>query len=429
MKEKQGFSKDFILVLLGQIISLFGNAVMRFALPLHLLNVTGSPRLLGIVSGFAFLPLAVMSPIGGLIADRVNKRNIMVTLDFFTSALVLGFTVLHGKMNLVTLILVMLFMLYGISGAYQPSVQSSIPLLVAPEKVMAGNAAINMVSSLSSLLGPALGGIAYNMWGIMPILYTCIGCFFVSAVMEIFIHIPMIERESGGSLISEAKNDLKESIAFIVKGRPAIGKLTLCCAGINLFLSAIMIIGLPVVVMQTLKLPAGRANELYGFLQAALAVGGLTGGMTAGVLSGKMNIQKSYRIFFASAVLLLPMGLALTRGIPPYVAYGVIVISSFVLMICSSLYTIQVMSYIQIVTPKELIGKVIAWIIGISTCAQPVGQIIYGFLFEAAKAHPDWIFYGAAFVSIGIAFFNRRVCGEIEEAGQTYSDGIQGQNV
>lgn len=79
---KKGFSKDFYLVLIGQIISLFGNAVIRFALPLHLLSVTHSPSLLGNVSGFAFLPLAVMSPVGGLIADRVNKRNIMVVLDF-----------------------------------------------------------------------------------------------------------------------------------------------------------------------------------------------------------------------------------------------------------------------------------------------------------------------------------------------------------
>ena len=133
---KKGFSKDFYLVLIGQIISLFGNAVIRFALPLHLLSVTHSPSLLGIVSGFAFLPLAVMSPVGGLIADRVNKRNIMVVLDFFTAGLVLAFLLLSGRVSLVGLILVMLFLLYGISGAYQPSVQASIPLLVTEEAIM-----------------------------------------------------------------------------------------------------------------------------------------------------------------------------------------------------------------------------------------------------------------------------------------------------
>ncbi len=59
---KKGFSKDFYLVLIGQIISLFGNAVIRFALPLHLLSVTHSPSLLGIVSGFASCPLRLCLP-------------------------------------------------------------------------------------------------------------------------------------------------------------------------------------------------------------------------------------------------------------------------------------------------------------------------------------------------------------------------------
>ena len=119
---KKGFSKDFYLVMIGQIISLFGNAVIRFALPLHLLTVTQSPSLLGIVSGLSFLPLVIMSPVGGLIADRVNKRNIMVVLDFFTAGLVLAFQLLSGRVSLIGLILVLLFLLYGISGAYQPSV-------------------------------------------------------------------------------------------------------------------------------------------------------------------------------------------------------------------------------------------------------------------------------------------------------------------
>ena len=78
-------TKDFTLVVLGQIISLFGNAAIRFALPLYLLNVTGSSALYGTVMACAFLPAIALSPIGGIVADRVNKRNIMVILDFFTA--------------------------------------------------------------------------------------------------------------------------------------------------------------------------------------------------------------------------------------------------------------------------------------------------------------------------------------------------------
>ena len=86
------FSKDFTLVLIGQIISLFGNAMLRFALPLYLLNLTGSSMVYGTVTACAFIPPILLSPIGGMIADRVNKRNVMVVLDFFTATLILVFS-------------------------------------------------------------------------------------------------------------------------------------------------------------------------------------------------------------------------------------------------------------------------------------------------------------------------------------------------
>ena len=79
------FSKDFTLVIIGQIISLFGNATIRFALPLYLLNHTGSSALYGMVTACAFIPAILLSPIGGIIADRINKRNIMVNSSSYYS--------------------------------------------------------------------------------------------------------------------------------------------------------------------------------------------------------------------------------------------------------------------------------------------------------------------------------------------------------
>ena len=87
-RHTSAFSKDFILMAIGQIISLFGNQILRFALPLYLLNQTGSSALFGTISAISFIPMILLFPIGGIIADRVNKRNIMVILDFSTSALV-----------------------------------------------------------------------------------------------------------------------------------------------------------------------------------------------------------------------------------------------------------------------------------------------------------------------------------------------------
>ncbi len=141
MKQKL-FKRDFTLVVIGQIISLFGNATIRFALPLYLLNLTGSPALYGMVTACAFIPSILLSPIGGIVADRVNKRNIMVILDFFTAGVILTFLVLMDSVNLVGLLTVTLMLLYGIAGAYQPSVQASIPVLTDEEHFMAANSVI-----------------------------------------------------------------------------------------------------------------------------------------------------------------------------------------------------------------------------------------------------------------------------------------------
>lgn len=409
MEQKKGLSKDFWLVVAGQVISLFGNAVMRFALPIHLLNMTGSAAILGVVSGCAFVPLAIMSPIGGIIADRVNKRNIMVFLDFFTSGLTILFLILYGKVNLTGMILVLLFMLYGISGAYQPSVQASIPALVEMEKVMSANAIINMVSSLTGLLGPALGGIAYSMWGIYPVLCGAAFCFFLSAVMEIFIHIPFQKRERKVSALQETKEDLVSSISFIVKDKPEIGKVTLCCAAVNLILSALMIIGLPVIVMQTLDFSSSEASRLYGFMQAILAVGGLAGGIGAGVMGARLKISKSWKLLNYAGLLLVPMGIVLMLGGSPYLSYIVMAAAGLFIMALASVYSIQMMSYIQIAVPQKMVGKVISWVIALSTCAQPVGQVVYGFLFEKLESGAWGIFYVAAVISVGVGWYCKKV--------------------
>lgn len=408
MQQKKGYSKDFYMVVIGQIISLFGNAVMRFALPIHLLNVTGSAAVLGVVSGCAFIPLAVMSPIGGIIADRVNKRNVMVFLDFFTSGLTVLFLLLYGKVSITGMVLVTLFLLYGISGAYQPSVQASIPVLVESEHIMPANAVINMVSSLSGLLGPALGGTAYSLWGIYPVLSIAAGCFFLSAVMEIFIKIPYERKQSTESILRQTKDDLCESIAYIGQKKPELAKLTLCCAGVNLVMSALMIIGLPVIVMNILDFSKSEASRLYGYMEAILAIGGLVGGIGAGVFGRKLKVNGSWKLLLASGMLLIPMGVVLMIECPAYLAYGVLAAAGLVIMSLSAIYTIQIMSYIQMTVPHHMVGKVIAWIIAVSTCVQPVGQVLYGVLFDEMAKNVYIIFGAATICSVLIALGSRK---------------------
>lgn len=195
------YGKNFVLVVIGQIISLFGNAILRFSLPLYLLRETGSSALFGMVTACSFLPMIVLSLLGGILADRVNKRNIMVALDFSTAVIVAVFHVLLGTFPTVPLFIITLMLLYGISGTYQPAVQASIPALVPEDNILSANAIVNQISSLANFIGPIIGGLLYGIWGIGIILKISVLCFILSALMELFIVIPYHKYDKQNNVI------------------------------------------------------------------------------------------------------------------------------------------------------------------------------------------------------------------------------------
>ncbi len=403
------FSKDFTLVVIGQIISLFGNATLRFALPLYLLNLTGSSALYGTVMACAFIPSILLSPVGGIIADRVNKRNVMVILDFFTATIILAFTLLMNRVNLIVLLTVTLMLLYGIAGAYQPSVQASIPALVDQNYFMTANSIINTISSFASLIGPVLGGILYSTYGIKPVLWVCMICFVISAIMEIFIRIPFQKPISRGNIWEIAKTDFTESIHFIHKKKSIIGKTLIVVCGINLFLSAMIIVALPYLITEVFNLEATHANRLYGFAQAALAAGGLAGGICTGIFSKKLSIQKAGNLIITCAICVFPIGIALILFSSGIINYIIITICCFIIMVFSTIFTIQMMSFIQTETPQSLIGKVIAVILTFSMCAQPLGNALYGILFEFCKDFEYVVVLFSGIVSLIIAIGTRNI--------------------
>lgn len=413
--EQKLFSKDFTLVVVGQIISLFGNAAIRFALPLYLLNLTGSSALYGTVTACAFIPAILLSPIGGIVADRVNKRNIMVILDFFTAAVILAFSLLMNGVHLVLLLTVTLMLLYGIAGAYQPSVQASIPALVNQDNFMAANSIINTISSFASLTGPVLGGVLYSAYGLKPVLWVCEVCFIVSAVMEIFIKIPFQKQAPDDGILKTAKADFAESIRFIRKEKPVIGKALFVICGINLFLAAMIIVALPYLVTEVLDLEAAQANRLYGLAEGALAAGGLSGGIGAGIFADRLHIHKSGNLVISCAVCVFPISVSLILFSSGIINYFVITACCFTIMVFSTIFTVQMMSFIQTEMPRNLIGKVIAVILTVSMCAQPLGSALYGVLFEICKGSEYAVVLFSGVVSLIIAISTKNIFKKLSE--------------
>lgn len=402
--KKKLFSRDFTLVVIGQIVSLFGNATVRFALPLYLLNQTGSAALFGGVTACAFLPMILLSPIGGIVADRVNKRNIMVLLDFVTALLLLGFALLLRGEWLIPLVTVTLMLLYGIAGAYQPAVQASIPALVPQERIVEANSVVNVISSLAALAGPALGGIVYSVYGLKPVLWVCVVCFLLSAGMELWIRIPHQKRPRE-PLWAMVQGDFRESLRLIWREKPALGQVLLVLCALNLFLSAMLVVGLPYMITEVLPLEEALADRLYGFAQGAMAAGGLVGGILAGVLAQRLSFDKAGHLLTACALLVLPMGLGCGFISSGLVNDGILTAGCFGIMVCSTLLTVQLMALIQRETPQDCMGKVISVVLTVAMCAQPLGTAFYGFLFNQCKGFEFVVILFAGCVSLVIARF------------------------
>lgn len=407
--QKTSFGRDFLLVVIGQIISLFGNAILRFALPLYLLRQTGSPALFGVVTACSFAPMVVLSMAGGVLADRVNKRNIMVGLDFSTAAIILLFFAALGRLPTVPLFIAVLMLLYGISGTYQPAVQASVPLLVQKEKLIAGNAVINQVNTLSGLLGPVAGGVLFTLWGIGPILLLSAACFAFSAVMEIFIRIPHERRPSEAGVFQVVRRDLQECVRFVRSEKPVFVSVVVLVAMFNLVLSAVMIVGTPILITQVL----GMSDTLYGLTQGALALGGLCGGALAAACGDKLRVQKAHLLLLACSAAVAVMGLSLWLHLPSLVSYAAITLMSFAAMGASTLFMVQIYTLVQVQTPPQLVGKVMAALISIAMCGQPVGQALYGLLFGLFAPYPYLVLLGAAGAALCISLCSRRVFGRL----------------
>lgn len=210
-------NKNFIIIVIGQIISLFGNAIQRFSMSLYLLEFTGSTATFANILAISTIPYILFAPIAGMLSDRVNKKKIMVYLDFFCSFLIGGYAIilLNGRDHEVIVAIVM-FMLSICFTLYGPAVTSSIPQIVEEDKLTSANGVINQVGSIVNFAGPILAGVLYGIVGIKAIVIINAISFFASAIMELFLDIPDLvvnEDVESNNVVTLEKNIVTTEVA------------------------------------------------------------------------------------------------------------------------------------------------------------------------------------------------------------------------
>lgn len=378
------FTRNFTLLLLGQVFSLIGNCTLKFALSMYVLEQTGSAGIFGTILAVAVVPTVLLSPLGGVLADRLNRRSMMVALDAVSGAAVLPVFLLLRADNALPLIAI-LQVLLGVLGALEsPTVQACVPQMHGGANLLRANALVNQVQALAALVTPFAGSLLYTACGIRPVLLLACLCFFGTALLECFIFLPTPEQGNRGGFLQLLRQNLQQSVHFLRVEQPAVLRLLGLAALANFFASGCITVGLPYLVRTVLGLPAAW----YGAAESALGVAAVLASALAGLLGERWQTAKLYRMLAGFGLSLLPIAAAFFVGLPPTACYAVLVAAMALQEQLCGIFSVLGLCLIQQRTPAALTGKVMAFVMSLSMCAQPLGQLLYGLAFEVM---PPWL--------------------------------------
>lgn len=372
------FTRNFTFLILGQVSSLIGNFSLKFALSMYILEQTGSASVFAGLLAAAMLPTILLSPFGGILADRANRRNIMVALDFLSglSVLIAGFAVPseHDIFAIGTLLLIL-----SVLGAFEsPTVQACIPQMLSGDNLIKGNAIVSQVASIASLITPFLGSIFYTVLGIRPVFYTTSICFFVTAFLECFILLDHKKSQSKIKLSSVIKEEFSVSMHFLCRQQLGILKLLLLAALVSLFVTGTAVIGFPYLVRTIL----GLSSNHYGIAESAMGIASVSGSLLVVLLAKKIHSRHLCIVLISFGICLVPCGIAFILPLSTFPRYLILLIMFCTCQLGCSMFSTYAVSLIQSKTPEHLMGKVMSYVFTLSMCAQPAGQVIYGALFD-----------------------------------------------
>lgn len=415
--------RDYILLVMGQGLSLFGSMMLRFAMSMWVLDETGSATVFASVLAAAIVPTILLSPFGGVLADRVNRRTIMVALDASSGLLVLAatswFAVQDGGFSIIAVGALMVS-LSVLSAFETPTVQAALPQLLrgsGEAVIRRGMAVINQVQQLSSLLPSFIGGALYGLIGIGPLLGVTIACFFCTAALECFIRLeppqkneprepipPTMDhaqpdRTTPQSDCTEATpsdtargwiSDIAAALRFLTHERPNILRLMLLASVINLFAVGYSAVGFPFMIRTVLGFDA----TVYGICNGITGIAAVIGAVLAGLFAAVLTIDRMPAAMTVLGAVILPAGVGFLLPLGNTTKLMVLVLSCCLVGFACSFTNIIAIPAIQIRTPETMTGKVMSLLASFATCTQPLGQMLYGWLYDAVA--PEWILLGTA---------------------------------
>ncbi len=412
MKKEKLFTRNFTLLILGQVSSLTGNYTLKFALSMYVLEQTGSASIFAGMLSAALLPTVLLSPFGGILADRANRKHIMVALDTLSGLVVLAAGLLLPLGRELWVIGALLVLLSVLAAFESPTVQACVPQMVSPQNLVQGNAVVSQVSAVTSLVTPFLGSLFYTAFGIGPVFAAAVVCFWLTALLECMIHLEYQKPPRTAGIGAIVREDLAVSAHFLRREQPDILKLLLLAALAGMFVSGTAVVGFPYLVRTVLGLSA----TYYGAAESAMGAAAILGSLCAGLLGKKLRVRDLSAIFLSFGLSLFPIGLSFLLPVGRMARYGVLLFFFCVCQLGVCIFSTYAITLIQQRTPKQLMGKVMSCVFTLSMCAQPVGQVVYGALFDCFSDRVYWVLIPTGVLICLIAVASRGFLKRMEAA-------------
>lgn len=367
-------NRDFRLLYAGFLGALLGTLMTSVAVAVQIYDLTGSPLQIGLVSLARALPLVVGVLVGGVLADRHDRRTLMLVtrlpLTLVAAGLMVNALLPHPQLWLIYVATGLTGLLAGLGG---PAMMAAIPALVGTERLAAAGALTAASTQLAALLGPALGGVLIAGPGIAACFAVDAAGFLVFTAALLFVRpLPPATdaTDATGKGVRQAFAAVADGVRFVRGHRLIVGLLLIDAAAMVFTMPQALY---PVLADQQF----GGGPGVVGLLYAAPALGALVGAATSGWTA------RAGGHALVGAVLV--WGLSLTGfGLTSYLPLALVLLALAGLgdLISETLRS----ALLQHGTPDALRGRVSSlWMVQ-ATVSPALGNAAVGFLAELSSA-------------------------------------------
>ncbi len=391
--------RNTLLLISGQMVSMFGSMLQRFALSLYVLDVTGSGVKFASVLAVAMIPQLIFGPFGGVIADKFNRKWLIVILDAISGVVTLTFALIYfinGQFSM-TAIYILVFLLAVVASVFEPTITSIIPDIVEKKELVEVNSSVSLVSSMVAILGPVLGGILYGAWGIFILMIINGISYLISALSEMFIKPDRSHHEENSDL--SFFESFKEGFMYVIK-TPTLVIFAFVAVIANTAISPIFSIGLPF----RLRSEIGVSDFIYGLSGSLIMVGAVFGSILASSLVKKITYTKMMSFALTiTAFILFGVSVISIPGFLSNTASWISLTTLFFVIIALVIITnITIGTAKQKLVPGKILGRVNGVLATLATASIPLGQMVYGGMLEKNDMYIVTLIFAVVLLISGI---------------------------